>query len=125
MSVLRLALEPPRTWCRPGERVAGRASWHPDGTTQALEVRLFWHTRGTGIPDVVIVGCLRVERPAVAGERDFAFDLPPAPYSFSGRLITLGWALELVALPSEEAERLDLVVGPRPVEVDITTLREG
>jgi hypothetical protein len=45
---------------------------------------------------------------------------PKGPYAFSGKLITLAWAIELVVLPGGETERLDLLIGPAPVEVDLT-----
>ena len=61
---------------------------------------------------------LSITRPGLSGTRPFEFEIPRGPYSFSGKLITLAWAIEIVALPGGETERLDLVVGPQPVEVD-------
>jgi hypothetical protein len=58
----------------------------------------------------------------MVGDRSFSFRLPDGPYSFSGSLITLTWALELVALPNRTTERLDLVVAPTPVEVRLQSL---
>jgi hypothetical protein len=66
-----------------------------------------------------VVDSQRIERPELSGHTAFRFRLPNGPYSFSGRLITLAWAIELVVLPSEETQRFELLVGPRPVEVSI------
>ena len=69
--------------------------------------------------NIEIVRSLAVDRPDTSGHRDFSLRIPESPYSFSGKLITLSWAIELVALPSGETERLDLQIGPQPVEVDL------
>lgn len=108
------------TWLKPGELISGRASWHLDDQAEAIEIRLFWHTSGKGSQDVGMVRVLRDDAPDPSGRRDFSIRAPEGPYSFSGKLITLSWAIELVALPSGETERLDLMIGPQPVEVDIT-----
>jgi hypothetical protein len=104
-------------WFKPGETVGGTATWHLDGDAEAIEVRLFWFTSGKGSQDVEVVGRLHLARPEISGSRSFEFSVPRAPYSFSGSLITLSWALELVTLPAGETDRFDLVIGPRPVEV--------
>ena len=108
------------TWFKPGELIEGRATWHLDGEIEAVEVRLFWFTTGKGSQDVEIVRQLRTDSPEISGHHDFSIRAPEGPYSFSGKLITLAWAIELVALPNGETERLDLLIGPAPVEVDIT-----
>jgi hypothetical protein len=108
------------TWFRPGETIEGTVSWHLDRQAEAIEVRLFWFTEGTGARDVDITTTRHLARPELSGTHSFEFDVPNGPYSFSGKLITLTWAIELVVLPSGETERLDLTIGPRPVEVDIS-----
>jgi hypothetical protein len=124
VSTLRIATTGNGTWFHPGGTLDGAISWEIAPGAAALELRLFWYTSGKGTEEAEIVDSLRVERPETAGERPFRFDLPEGPCSFSGRLITLRWALELVLEPSEEVERLDLLVAPRPVEIDIRHLRE-
>jgi hypothetical protein len=108
------------TWFKPGELIEGRASWHLDTEIDAVEVRLFWYTTGKGSQDVEILRRLRIHSPQTSGHHDFSIRAPEGPYSFSGKLITLAWAIELVALPGEQTERLDLRIGPTPVEVEIT-----
>lgn len=122
MNDLRIDLDGDRRWHLPGDTVTGRAVWRLDADPEAVELRLFWHTRGKGTEDVELVDQVRTEAAGVVGERAFAFRLPLGPYSFSGTLITLSWALELVALPGGELERVELVVAPTPVEVRLTSL---
>jgi len=107
------------TWFKPGELIEGRASWHLEGEADAIEVRLFWYTTGKGSQNVEIVRRLRVDAPDTSAHHDFSIRTPKGPYSFSGKLITLAWAIELVVLPGGETKRLDLLIGPAPVEVDL------
>ncbi|MCG6948403.1 MAG: hypothetical protein LJE93_05755 [Acidobacteria bacterium] len=107
------------TWFKPGGLLEGRATWHLDEDAEAIEIRLFWYTAGKGTQDVGIVRSIRVDMPERSGHRDFSFLVPEGPYSFSGKLVTLAWAVELIALPGGETERLDLQIGPQPVEVDL------
>ncbi len=122
MTTMRIDLEDDRRWYLPGDEVSGRVGWAMDSEPETVELRLFWHTSGKGTEDVEIVNDLRIEAPGSNGERGFSFRLPLGPYSFSGSLITLAWALELVVLPSGETERLDLIVSPIPAEVQLESL---
>lgn len=106
-------------WFRPGETIEGTVSWHIDDA-DAVEVRLFWYTEGKGSRDVEVIETRHMAQPETSGTRSFEFKVPRGPYSFSGKLITLAWAIEVVALPGGETERLDLKIGPQPVEVDLS-----
>ncbi len=53
-----------------------------------------------------------VRRPAEAGVAAGERHAPRSPYSFSGKLISLIWALELVALPGREAARTEITLAP-------------
>jgi hypothetical protein len=101
----------------PGETIAGIASWQLDAPADAMEVRLFWYTRGKGTQDVHVVKAQQLDAAGVRGRRAFRFVLPEEPYSFSGKLVSLIWALEAVAQPGERVGRQELVVGPGGREV--------
>jgi hypothetical protein len=117
MAELTLELATDQRGFRSGERIRGTFGWSLEKSCTALELRLFWYTQGKGTQDVGIVQTRRVGNPVMAGQELFEMELPEGPYSFSGRLITLAWALELVALPGDEAERVDLVLSPTGQEV--------
>lgn len=102
---------------RPLSRISGDLAWRLDRPAEALELRLFWYTEGRGDRDAGIARSLRVESPGAIGTLPFEFELPSGPYSFSGRLISLVWALELIALPGEFAVRREIVVAPQRREV--------
>lgn len=117
MSTLRIGLKDDRTAFRPGEGIEGAVGWELSKTVDAIEVRLFWHTRGKGSEDVEIVDRVRFDRPSQAEARPFRFAAPEQPYSFSGKLISVMWAVEIVVLPGEESSRKDIIIAPEAQEI--------
>jgi hypothetical protein len=99
-----------RTDRQPGETLALSAMWALDRAPKLLEARLFWYTRGRGIEDLDVVLAEKVPAPAAAGETSFQFKLPNGPYSFSGTLVSLGWAVEFVA--DQRSARWDFTLTP-------------
>jgi hypothetical protein len=101
---------------KPGESVEGRVSWSVNGATSA-ELRLFWYTRGKGTEDVGIVHTVGFSNPQTTDQRTFRFALPEGPFSFSGKLISIIWAIELILEPGTSVERRELVISPSGQEV--------
>jgi len=112
MAELRIATHDNRTTYRPGETISGAAACKLDGPPSSVEVRLFWRTVGRGAQDVAVVDTVTFEQPEAEEARSFMFLAPAEPVSFSGRLITLVWSLELVVSPGKECARLDLMISP-------------
>lgn len=81
---------------RPYETVAGRVEWRLDKEPRGLELRLCWFTRGRGTEESETIAALPLGDRA-EGTSDFSFELPGAPWSVDGRLVGIGWALEVVA----------------------------
>jgi hypothetical protein len=105
---------------RPGEAVAGAADWRLEAAPERVEVRLFWYTQGKGTQDVGIVDRQTFERPGQEASQGFRFRLPEGPYSFSGKLISLAWAVEVVAEAAGgegEVARREIVVSPTGGEI--------
>jgi hypothetical protein len=102
---------------RPGEAVEGTVRWQLPEPPESIELRLFWSTEGKGDQDLEVVETIPFENPGALDRRTFRVRLPEGPYSFSGKLITLTWALEAVAEPGEQAGNLRLVVSPAGEEI--------
>jgi hypothetical protein len=95
---------------KPGGVIELEASWSLPETPRSLTTRLFWFTRGKGIQDFGLVATEPLPG-TVRGEQRVKFTLPAAPYSFSGKLVSLVWAVELVA-DDVEAARWEFVLAP-------------
>jgi hypothetical protein len=117
VDVIDIELDEGRTEFVPGETIAGAVSWALDAPASGVEVRLFWYTRGKGTTDVQVVKAQHFDAAGADGKRSFRFVLPEEPYSFSGKLISLVWALEAVVQPGDRSQRLELVVAPQGREV--------
>jgi hypothetical protein len=101
--------------------VRGIASWSLAGDAGAIEIRLFWHTRGKGTTSVQVVQTQRIDTPKMRDQRAFEFTLPEGPYSFSGSLISLIWGIEAVVEGQADATRVEFVVSPTGREVLLGT----
>lgn len=115
---MQIEIEDEKRNFEPGRELTGRASWVLETPPEEVHLRLFWYTEGKGTQDVEVA---QEENfgPLQEGRREFRFKLPESPYSFSGRLISIRWGLELVAEPSGETQREDLVMGPGGREVEV------
>lgn len=124
MTRLTIQLAEDRTVWRPGEELRGSAAWEGD-TPAAAELRLFWYTEGRGDQDVELVQTQRFDHAAPNDRQAFAFRLPAGPYSFSGQLIQLRWALELVMQPGGESTRCGFVLSASRREIQLGHLDEA
>lgn len=106
-----------RTGFRPGELLTVSALWALPVAPGTLEARLFWYTRGKGTEDVGVVAVETIAGAEAAGERSVTFTLPMQPWSFSGKLVSLLWAVELVAEPGGQAARAEFTLSPDGREI--------
>lgn len=116
MTDLRIELADGRRAFKPGESLEGRVSWTVDAASSA-EIRLFWYTRGKGTQDVGLVDTVAFPTPQTTDQRTFRFALPDGPYTFSGKLISIIWAIELILEPGSSVERREIVMSPSGREV--------
>jgi len=117
MDKLSIHLRDEKTIFSPGQNVQGAVQWNLETNPEHLELSLFWYTSGTGTRDVGVVETVRFDRLGTLGSKDFTFTLPCGPYSFSGRLISLIWAIELTCSPGSETMRREIVLSPTGREI--------
>jgi hypothetical protein len=117
LSELRIELTDGRTAFKPGEPLTGNVTWRVEGEPSSAELRLFWYTSGKGTQDVAIVDTIAFAAPRPDDQRDFTLTLPREPYSFSGTLISLIWAIELIVEPGGHVERREFVLSATGQEV--------
>jgi hypothetical protein len=117
MNKLDIALSQDTTTFAPRDVVAGTVRWDLGSNPHRIDVSLLWHTSGKGTRDVGVAETLAIDNPGASGLRDFSFDLPEGPYSFSGKLVSLAWAVEATCFPGRDTVRREIVVSPtgRPI----------
>lgn len=132
---LQVDLAPAMDSYAPGSKLRGRVTissptgpWKAD----AIDLVLFWRTSGIGTRDSGVGASLSLcEKDTELQShfaRDFEFDLPLHPYSYSGRLIKINWFIGLRVkkgwLSKQELE-LPIEVRPAVFEPDITSPEPG
>lgn len=118
--MITISLDQPSAQYRPGETISGSVSW-PQLTEEidGLEIRLLWYTEGKGSQDIEVVAVEKSEAPRSAGSIRFQFVAPTRPFSFSGKLISLAWTLEVVLLPTGEGFREPIVLSGDGREIQL------
>lgn len=107
----------------PGETIQIVAEWSCRQAPERAELQLLWFTRGKGDTDRALVQSIPLDAPQAAERRTIELQLPEAPYSFSGTLISLVWAVRLELFGAAKSKQLDIVVSPLAREVVLMTWR--
>jgi len=71
-----------------------------------------WSTNGRGVGDYGTAETIPFPNPQMAETRSFVLTAPDGPYSFSGKLISLKWTLEVTLQPGDVSNGVDVVVAP-------------
>jgi hypothetical protein len=106
----------------PGREVTGTVHWTLAAPPASIYTRLFWYTAGKGDRDLSVVDESSTTTSSARGSLPFRFRLPEGPYSFSGKLISLIWAIEAIAEPAGDSGRAELTVGPGGREARIDAI---
>jgi hypothetical protein len=122
MDEIDIALHEDKTAYAPGETLQGTLRWNLQAPVRSLDLSLLWYTSGKGTRDVGVFETQTFESPGLLGSKDFAIKLPEGPYSFSGRLISLIWAIEVTCVPEGPTQRQEIVLSPTGREI---TLGQG
>lgn len=117
MSKLLVGLHENRSAFSPGDTIHGAVLWQLNRAPRDAEVNLLWFTRGKGTVDSEIVLSLPFDQPEASDTRTFEWIAPGEPYSFSGKLIALIWAVELVLNGGKLRKRAEIVIAPRGQEI--------
>jgi len=105
----------------PGQTLAGSVTWSGISKhSKLLSIRLIWFTQGKGDRDYATADSVDVELSEMSNETAFEFALPMRPLSFSGRLISLTWAVEAVVKPSNQSALAEFVLtdGTDPIVLE-------
>jgi hypothetical protein len=115
--MIKIGLRGERANYEPCDELHGAVAWQLANAPTAVEVRLIWFTSGRGSQDVCVADKVRLELLQPEQAHPFQFQLPEAPHSFSGKLISLAWAVEAVVEPADEAARVNFIMAPGGREI--------
>jgi len=101
----------------PGETIRLIAEWKCPQKPPRAEVRLIWFTEGKGDTDRAVVRREQLDKPRATDSRTVEFKLPEAPYSFSGKFVSLVWAVRLELFGAGKSKQIDITVAPLAREV--------
>ncbi len=96
---------------KPFEALEGVVRWQRSERPPALELRVFWMTRGRGTEEVSVEAVSPVSLGPDASA-PFSMVLPGLPWSFDGQLISVTWAVELVDDQGEGCAMAEFVLSP-------------
>jgi hypothetical protein len=119
MDRLSVDIRDNKTAFAPGETLEGTIQWNLESPPRRLKLSLFWYTSGKGTRDVGVAQSLNIDDPGAFGTREFDFALPDGPYSFSGKLISLIWAVELTCSPGSDTVRKEITLSPSGQEITL------
>lgn len=105
---------------RPGDRIQGEVLWDLAEDYDEIVLSLGWWTSGTGTVDESVFDSLSWQKPGRIGKEPFSFTLPPGPFSFSGKLISLQWGLEFRSKKSSERGLQTFTLSPDGEEIDFS-----
>lgn len=110
---------------RPGELITGHLTWKDlPKQDERLEIRFIWFTTGKGDRDFRIVDQVAANIEPSNHRVDFRFTAPHRPLSFSGALIALEFAIEVVTFPSKASHRRTLVISTDGQPIALTKVDE-
>ncbi len=104
---------------QPGEKISGTVSWQLSKEPKEITVNLFWQTDGKGTQDMETVESRNFKVFGQTGSEDFEFEVPIAPYSFSGRLISISWYIEAFPKSGRDSSQYSIVISPTGEEVHL------
>lgn len=108
----------------PAENIVGTVTWsEAEGTS--FEARLIWYTVGKGDLDFGLVASHQVSDFQPSGREHFSFVAPTRPQSFSGKHISLQWAIEAIIFPDQTSERINLTISKNGAEIILGSISKS
>ena len=102
---------------RPGDPVTGTVVWESFPAGSKLEIRLIWFTSGKGTTDFATCAVQSVPETRQDGRSEFEFTAPDYPFSYSGNLISIRWAIEVIRFPDKDSELEEITIAPNRTEI--------
>ena len=113
MNKIQIILESESNNFLPYEEIPFLINWDlQDLKENKVEVHLFWYTKGCGIEDLEIIETKHFNIAAEKGQKKLMFNAPQYPYSFSGKYVSVIWAIEAVFEKSKISSMVTFDITP-------------
>ncbi|MDD5597684.1 MAG: hypothetical protein PHV82_07050 [Victivallaceae bacterium] len=123
MDKISLMLRDGRTSYRPGGKIRGEVEWDLSRDVRDITINIFWYTGGVGDQDSEAAVSEKIDMPMQNGRRSFEMELPMAPYSYSGRITSLKWAVE-ASVSDEVKDVKEFSITPDNREIVLPEVKE-
>ncbi len=117
MNNLSIEIQDNQTAFVPGETLEGTAQWQLNELPKSITLNLLWYTQGKGTEDVGIAESIELGNHSSTDQQSFSITLPNSPYSYSGRLLSIIWALELIINKGDQCHRQEITLSPTGQEI--------
>lgn len=113
MNTMQLSLVNKPACYRPGDVVQCEVDWQLDQSPRLIELRLLWYTRGKGSADMQVVAADQCPNLQVSGRWQIGIRIPDdAVCSYTGQLMSINWAVEVVAEKKLAFARQEIDISP-------------
>ena len=124
MDKISVHLKDGKTNYRPGERIRGEIEWDLSKDVKEILINIFWYTIGRGDQDSEIAATKTIKMPLRSERQSFEMELPLAPYSYSGQITTLKWAVEAVTLKGKVKAVEEFDMTPKDKEIILPKVQQ-
>ncbi len=117
MNNIQISIPDTARYSLPAMSLECTVNWQCQDEPGMLHIKLLYYTEGKGTQDIVIVNEQSWKSPGRSGTKNVRFTLPDHPYSFSGKYISLAWAIEALIEPGDEHARQTFIMSPSGQEI--------
>ena len=119
MNKIDLKLINERSSFKPGSILKGSIIWNIDIVPETITISLCYWTEGRGTQDAVSVAKHEVKITNSSGEQPFEFLIPNSPWSFSGKLISINWAVAAEIRSKKLFTLIPITISPTAAEINL------
>ena len=124
MDKISIELKDGKTSYNPGEKIRGELEWELAQEVPEITINIFWYTEGIGEQDSEVAKTEVIKAPLQSDRQGFEIDLPVAPYSYSGQITALKWAIEATAMKDKVKDVKEFSITPGNREIILPEVKE-
>ncbi len=124
MDKISIQLKDAKISYHPGEKISGEVEWDLTQEVKEIAINVFWYTEGIGDQDSEIAESEIIKLPLKSDRQSFEIELPMAPYSYSGQITSLKWAIEATTLKDKVKDVKEFSMTPGNKEIILPEIKE-